>query len=42
MPRLMSFDWKTSSTALARSSVLALISTDSPLHSTEAPVPLKS
>ena len=42
MPRLMSFDWNTSSTAFARSSVLALMSTDSPLHSIDAPVPLKS
>ena len=42
MPRLMSFDSKTSSTALTRSSVLALSSTFSPLHSTDAPTPLKS
>ena len=42
MPRLTSLDWKTSSTAFARSSVLALMSTASPLHSIEAFVPLKS
>ena len=42
MPRLMSFDWNTSSTAFARSSVLALMSRLSPLHSTDAPAPLKS
>ena len=36
MPRLMSLDWNTSSTAFARSSLFALMRMDSPLHSTEA------
>ena len=42
MPRLISFDSKTSSTALTRSSALALISSFSPLHSISAPTFLKS
>ena len=42
MPRLMSFCSKTSSTALARSSALALIRIFSPLNSIEAPTFLKS
>ena len=42
MPRLTSFSLKTSSTALTRSSLLALIATASPDHSIEAPTSLKS
>ena len=42
MPRLMSFVWKTSRTAFARSSEFALMRIASPLHSMEASVPLKS
>jgi hypothetical protein len=42
MPRLISFDWNTSSTAFARSSLLALMRIASPLQSIDASVPLKS
>ena len=42
IPRLTSLDWKTSSTAWARSAELALMRIFSPEDSTEAPTPRKS
>ena len=43
IPRLMSFSWKTSSTAFARSSLFALMSTPvSPDQASDAPTSLKS
>jgi len=42
MPRLTSFDWKTSRTALTRSSEFAFMRIFSPEKSISAPTPLKS